>query len=117
MFGRKPKLPLDLLFPQPDADRRTMDEPEDMPANNIEILDEVPPPRKPEETQTIDRLKRRLKKIGKILMKHKVVRMELAKVNHDRKIKREIYKVGDQVLCSHPKLTKKRHLPKIPWSF
>ena len=32
--------------------------------------------------------------------------MQKAKTNHDRKIKRYEYKVGDLVLCDHPKLKK-----------
>ena len=106
MFGRKPKLPLDLLFPQPDKERGTINEDASNQPTNAEILTETRPKLKLEVAKAVGMLRKRLRNIGKVLKKSKIVRMERAKVLHDRKIKQDSYEVGDLVLCSHPKIAK-----------
>ena len=106
MFGRTPKLPLDLLYPNMPITQAILEQTSVAGIEGIEDLEETVHRLKPEVTKTIDRLRKKLKTIGKVLQASKVIKMDRAKIAHDRNIKREKYEIGDQVLCSHPKIAK-----------
>ena len=108
MFGRPPKLPIDLLYPQVPPNIRVEISSADQEADlaGIELLEDSPPKLCPDVTKTISILKKRLLNIGKVLRKNKDIKMDRAKLIHDRRIKKEIYEIGEYVLCSHPRIAK-----------
>ena len=122
MFGRQPRVPIDLAYPntvdmtrEPILDARTIQVDEVR-----EQLTEVQP-----EVQEFDRLadatdqatphhvqafvtelKQRLETSFAWLESNKISRMERAKVDYDRRIRKRSYEVGEWVLCNHPKIKK-----------
>ncbi len=105
MFGRTPKLPIDLLFPQVNQPRLTIDE-ETSPIPGLDVLEEHITVLKPKVEEDIASLRRHLKYIGTALSHNRDLVMDKAKGKYDRRIKKENYKVGEWVLCSHPKIAK-----------
>ncbi len=108
MFGRTPKLPIDLLYPQipPNIRVEIGSTDQEVHLEGIELLEDSPPKLCPDVTKTICLLKKRLLNIGKVLRKNKDIKMDRAKLIHDRKIKKEFYEIGEYVLCSHPRIAK-----------
>lgn len=113
MFGRQPRLPIDLIFPIVNEPQILVEEESTQIAGSslieirgLETLEEHRTTLKPEVEDNIASLKINLKRIGKALEKNRDVRMERAKELHDRRIKKEFYSKGDLVLCSHPKIAK-----------
>jgi hypothetical protein len=51
-------------------------------------------------------LKKTMEKSFEIVKRNRDVRMEKAKLDHDRQIKKFEYKIGDFVLTDHPELKK-----------
>lgn len=108
MFGRKPKLPIDLLYPPVEPDRRVAGN-QDLGADaerEVDRLKEFTPKLEPDAEEHVNNLKKYLAHIGRLLVKSRDIRMERAKCLYDRRIKKEFYKLGDKVLVNHPKLTK-----------
>jgi hypothetical protein len=89
MFARQPRLPIDLIYPRP------MEELTEGAVRVGQPLDQL----------VLD-MKERLISIGKLLDRNKTVKMDKAKIRHDRRIKKEQYEVGDLVLSNHPKYAK-----------
>jgi len=104
MFGRKPKLPIDLIYPQMEIDRRSIASAPSDP--KIKDFEEYIPKLAPDAAEHIRNMKYHLRSIGKALEKSRDTKMDKAKIRHDRKIKRELYHIGDKVLVNHPKITK-----------
>ena len=124
MFGRQPRIPIDLAFPNtldmtrpPILTTRTVqvddvrselsavvdgvaffEQLEDVPAAAIAAL-------QPTHVQSyVNELQQRLKTSFALLEHNKISRMERAKLHHDRHIRKRTYEVGEWVLCNHPKL-------------
>ncbi|RNA08199.1 Retrovirus-related Pol poly from transposon, partial [Brachionus plicatilis] len=57
-------------------------------------------------TNYLQELKMKLKKCYQMATKNRNCRMDKAKLDHDRKIKKFMYNIGDYVLTDHPKLKK-----------
>jgi transposase InsO family protein len=105
MFGRKPKLPIDLIFPLVNQPRQILTE-ATSPIPGLDILDEHRTVLKPAVEENIASLKQHLSYIGIALSRNRDMVMDKAKVRHDRRIKKESYAIGEWVLCSHPKIAK-----------
>ena len=79
MFGRRPKLPLDLIIP-------------DL---------EIPTPEKIDEY--VERMITNLKQVFHTVIRNRNRRMNKAKIRHDRKLKAKIFKIGDHVWLTNEK--------------
>jgi len=101
MFGRRPKLPIDLIYPNVNINSPPASLTTDL---NIENLEEFTPKLQPEVREYVDGLRSKLASICKTLEKSRDTKMNKAKWLHDRKIKRASYTIGDKVLVNHPKL-------------
>ncbi len=118
MFGRTPRLPIDLVFPEinkptfvleGESDSTSVNVPNSTSLTRIKGLINFPEHHtvlKPDTEAYLASLKLNLKKIGVALTKNRDLIMNKAKGRFDRRIKKEFYKVGDLVLCSHPKIAK-----------
>jgi len=104
MFGRTPKLPIDQLYPQINTSRISLED-EISPIPGLDVLDEHRTFLKPDVEENIASLRRHLKYIGAALIHNRDLVME-AKATYDRRIKKESCRIGDWVLCSHPKIAK-----------
>ena len=112
MFGRDPKIPIDILLPnindmnrEPILENKTIKN----ELGDVEILADYIPDDKniPEDAKEyINNLKQTIKRSLEIALKNRDVKMEKAKWYHDRNIKKFNYKIGDLVLANHPKLKK-----------
>ena len=122
MFGRQPRIPIDLAYPNTiDMTRKPILDARTIQVDEVrEQLTEVQP-----EVQEFDRLadatdqatphhvqafvtelKQRLETSFAWLESNKISRMERAKVDYDRRIRKRSYEVGEWVLCNHPKIKK-----------
>jgi len=118
MFGRTPRLPIDLVFPVVNKPTLVLESDSDFSTTNvhnitsltkIKGLINLPEHRtvlKPDTEAYLTSLKLNLKRIGVALTTNRNLIMDKAKRKFDRRIKKEFYKVGDLVLCSHPKVAK-----------
>ncbi len=105
MFGRLPKLPIDLIYPQVNQPKFVSQE-EITQIPGLDCLAEEHTTLKPQVAENIAALKVHLEYIGTALSQNRDIVMDKAKAKHDRRIKRASYNVGDWVLCSHPKIAK-----------
>ncbi len=88
MFGRKPKLSIDLIYPQIETEHRdTATSPQ---TERIETFNEFVPRLNPEAEDYVNGLKLHLTNIGKSIEKARDVKMEKAKCSHDRSIKKRL---------------------------
>jgi len=113
MFGREPRIPIDFLFPNlNELNRKPILENQTIKSNEfgeVEILADYEPGSKdiPENAEIyVNNLKKTLQTSLQIALKNRDINMQKAKWNHDRKIKKFNYKIGDLVLADHPKLKK-----------
>ncbi len=112
MFGRPARLPIDLVFPDHNLPKIAIEE--EVPTTNeqltevrgFEALPEHQTILKPDVEAYLISLKLNLAKIGASLKTNRDMRMDKVKHLFDRRIKKASYKVGDLVLCSHPKIAK-----------
>jgi hypothetical protein len=115
MTGRKPKVPLDLVFPVVDVWKRDpilqcydlMDN-----RGRITVSDDI---QQAEVTnmnshvvakEYVTFIREKSAKLYRTVCNHRDIRMTKAALRHDRNIKRDSYEVGDLVLCDHPKIAK-----------
>ena len=122
MFGREPRLPIDLIFPNktqlenPDRNEELTIKMADV-RNTYELafeLDEftqfkdfdVDSITYNEVSRYVKGLKNSMQECFEKLNHNKQVRMETAKIRHDRKIKKLQYELYDKVLVNHPKIKK-----------
>lgn len=113
MFGRKPRIPIDLIIPPTDLLERekilseykilnehgevsVMEDYEEIVEKNLPVV----------ATNYLSELKDKLKTCYRIAEINRNCRMDKAKIDHDRKIKKFEYNIGDFVLTDHPKLKK-----------
>jgi len=92
------------LYPQINTSRISLED-EISPIPGLDVLDEHRTFLKPDVEENIASLRRHLKYIGAALIQNRDLVME-AKATYDRRIKKESYRIGDWVLCSHPKIAK-----------
>ena len=124
MFGRQPRIPIDLAFPNTlDMTRPPILTTSTIQVDNVrselsavfdgvaffEQLEDVPAAAiaamQPTHVQSyVNELQQRLKASFALLEHNKISRMERAKLHHDRHIRKRTYEVGEWVLCNHPKL-------------
>ena len=116
MFGRKPRIPIDILYPISDdlmqktesdsAVNAIADQMQNVEIGEIEVLEKIDHENQLSNhiTEYVKKLQCRLKRSYELLEKNKIAKMNKAKIDFDRKIKKFEYQVGDWVLCSHPKL-------------
>ena len=122
MFGRQPRIPIDLTYPytidmtrEPILDARTIQveevreqltqvQPE---VQEFDRLADATDKATPHHVQAfVTELKQRLETSFAWLESNKIGRMERAKVDYDRRIRKRSYEVGEWVLCNHPKIKK-----------
>ncbi|CAF1005499.1 unnamed protein product [Brachionus calyciflorus] len=111
MFGRKPKIPIDLILPnlsnlnrEPLLKKYTtinehgqidvLADPAETIEKNIPII----------ATDYLNELKETMNEAFMMVTTNRNIRMNKAKVTHDRKIRKTEYKIGDLVLTDHPEL-------------
>jgi hypothetical protein len=88
MFGRRPKVPLDLF----------------VPAQHDDLFD-FSQLKLPSITKSyLINLKEKMQKSFQIAASNRDIRMSKAKTNHDRQIRKLEYKAGDLVLLDHPSI-------------
>ena len=112
MFGRKPRIPIDILFPnlnllnrEPIRDSTTITN----ELGEVEILPDYEPDETkiPEEAKSyVENLKHHLKESFRIAQTNTNVKVDKTKLDTERKLKKANYKIGDLVLANHPKLKK-----------
>ena len=123
MFGRQPRIPIDLAFPNTlDMTRPPILTTSTIQVDNVrselsavvdgvaffEQLEDVPAAAiaamQPTHVQSyVNELQQRLK-ASFAFLEHNKIRMERAKLHHDRHIRKRNYEVGEGGLCNHPKL-------------
>ncbi|CAF1034793.1 unnamed protein product, partial [Brachionus calyciflorus] len=113
MFGRKPKIPIDLIYPDPYSLNRepilekytlineqgeidVLADPVDTVKKNIPQI----------ANEYLENLKKSLKDSFETVKCNRNIRMNKAKIHHDRNIKKTEYKIGELVLTDHPELKK-----------
>ncbi|CAF1095885.1 unnamed protein product [Brachionus calyciflorus] len=113
MFGRKPKIPIDILIPnfnnfnrEPILQKFTLinehgevdvlADPVDAIEKNLTIVAQ----------EYMKELKNSMKNSFKVATRNRNLKMNRAKIDHDRKIHKFEYKIGDLVLVDHPELKK-----------
>jgi len=104
MLGRKPKLPIDLMYPRVETELK--EQGASTQDNQIEILEEYQHKLGQPAEEYIESIKKNLAIIGNNIEKSRDKKMDRAKITYDRSIKREKYQIGDKVLVNHPKLAK-----------
>ena len=113
-FGRKPKLPIDILLPNVNLYTREKILKEVLIEENgeqiiqLEDLDEnIFEQKLPQVAQFyLENLKTSMQASFNACQQNVNIRMNKEKWSHDRNIKRFAYKIGDYVLCDHTKLKK-----------
>lgn len=113
MFGRQPRLPKDILLPNMEPLGRIPILKEYKLVNELgevtvlEDVQETIDTNMPEVAENyLSELKDRLNQSYRAAETNLDNAMQKEKLNHDRKIKKCEYKIGDFVLCDHPKLKK-----------
>jgi len=113
MFGRKPKIPIDLMYPKEDlslnVERQSGEqqvEQDSIELGNVDVLAEEPSMQGVAENvkKHVENLRKSLEEKYTILEKNKISKIERAELDYNRRIKLFGYKIGDWVLCNHPKL-------------
>ena len=121
-FGRMPRIPIDLIFDNHLNDIESICSDENLDVSDDEriltvlhdksddfiVLDDQEEILSPKLNKTVkkycDTVVPRLNTVYEMVFKNKTHTMDLAKVKHDRKIKKFSYNVGDLVLTDHVKL-------------
>lgn len=113
MFGRRPRIPIDIILPNIDVLDRAPILQEYKILNEhgevtvLEDVDEIIEANTPEVAKNyLAELKEKLKTCYETAAKNRNCGMEKAKIDHDRRLKKHEYKIGDLVLTDHPKLKK-----------
>ena len=114
MFGRKPKIPIDIVLPNTELHDREPIIKEfktiDNEFGSVTVLEDhpdLPGPIIPALAEKyLQDLRIRMEHSYRIASKHRDSAMEISKLYHDRKIKKFTYEVGDYVLVDHPHLKK-----------
>lgn len=113
MFGRKPRIPIDIILPNLDELNREPNLKEYKLINEFGTVKVMEDCEKIIEENTplvaqnyLNELKRKLSSCYQVAIKNRNCRMDKTKIEHDRKIRRNTYKFGDYVLTDHPKLKK-----------
>ncbi|CAF0983933.1 unnamed protein product [Brachionus calyciflorus] len=114
MFGRKPIIPVDTIVPSLENFDRVpiVNEFKLVDQNNQEVTvledfnKEVELKLPIIASDYLAELKNKLTLSYSVSEKIRNIRMDKAKINHERLIKKHEYKIGDLVLCNHPKLKK-----------
>ena len=110
MFGRKPRIPIDILIPNSFEQNREPIKFSSKQTNElglVEILaDEEPTENNiPEEAKIyLNNLKQKLTNSFEIAKLNRNIRMDKVKIDHERRLRKFDYKIGDLVLTDHPKL-------------
>ena len=114
-FGRKPAIPIDILLPNTNLHEREIIIKEfqtnDSELGEITVLEDID--EKIIELKLaivaknyLDNLRTTMENSFKLAQNNRNSRMDLEKIKHDRKIKKLTYKIGDYVLCDHPRIKK-----------
>ena len=121
-FGRMPRIPIDLIFDNHLNDIESICSDENLDVSDDErivtvlndknddfiVLDDHEEILSPKLNKTVkkycDNVVPRLNSMYELVFKNKTHVMDLAKIKHDRKIKKFTYNVGDLVLSDHVKL-------------
>lgn len=103
-FGRKPRLPCDIAFGPEIPLVVTATNPSEY-YRFFENFDRYKKNLPAESIDYLISIKTKLSHMFKIAQNNKLVTMDKAKFDHDRKIKKSRYEIGDLVLTDHPKLT------------
>ena len=114
MFGRKPKLPIDIatfyILPNVEIPREINSEEHnqsDHDVGEVTILNNQERIKIPEEAQSyLDKLKRTMEESHSKAALNRNSAMDKHKLFYDRRIKKFSYKIGDYVLCDHPRIKK-----------
>ena len=110
MFGRKPKLPIDIALASVEIPQETNVEEQNQSNQNsgeATILNDNEKIKIPEEAQNyLNKLRRKIEESHSKAALNRNIPMERHKLFYDRKIKRFSYNIGDYVLCDHPRLKK-----------
>ena len=112
MFGRKPKLPIDILIPNfnlnftrelilqkytlinENSEVDVLADPVETFGKNLPIV----------AKEYMKELKQSMENSFIVAGRNPNIKMNRAKIDHDRKIQKFEYKIGDLVLCDHPEL-------------
>jgi hypothetical protein len=113
MFGRKPKIPIDLIFPNENLINRELILKKYTLINEQGEIDVLADPTDTFNknipkiaTEYLSELKKSMNDSFEIVARNRYTRMEKAKLDHDRSIKKFEYKLGYLVLTDHPELKK-----------
>ena len=109
MFLRKPRIPIDLVFPQEDVLTRekfnkTHDVKQDQGEVTIMEDVDVQPDVKEDAIKYLNEMNSKIRDCFKVVESNRDLVMDKAKWNHDRKIRKHEYRVGDLVLVNHPQI-------------